>query len=48
MGVHLTQAGILPRTHRARHDKDMEFGAWANLAADCGEGPVGRRREAFE
>jgi transposase InsO family protein len=34
--VQITQAGRLLRTHRARHDKNKEFGAWAN--------PTGRPR----
>ena len=38
--VQITQAGVLLRTHRARHDKSKEFGALAN--------PTGRPRRTTE
>jgi hypothetical protein len=36
--VQITQDGLLVRTHRARHDKTKEFGAFAN--------PGGRPRKS--
>ena len=36
--VQITQAGMLLRTHRTRHDKNKEFGALAN--------PAGRPRRS--